>query len=153
MRQHWPEVKKVFGILAYMVKTFDPDGLDLYFTQSPEKHHHKHTKYLVNIVDKRMDNLEKGRSDISIRLDAILNAHIAQLRRPLAIHHPLNVYILTDGIWTPSCNIVPAIDKTVNMMVELSLRKQVGLQFISFGTDPEGLARMELVDNRLGLPQ
>jgi len=147
MRQHWSEVKKVFGILAYMIKPFDHDGLDLYFTQSSENYHQRNSKGLVTVVNKKMDSPGKGRSDISIRLDAILAAYIAQLKRPLASQKPLSIYILTDGMWTPDCNIVPIIDRTVQAMAELELRKQVGLQFISFGSHPEGLARMELVDS------
>jgi len=38
-------------------------------------------------------------------------------------------------------------------MVELGLsKKQVGLQFVSFGNSADGLGRMRLVDDHLGLP-
>jgi hypothetical protein len=60
------------------------------------------------------------------------------------------VYIFTDAIWTPLCDIVPAIDKMVETLVTHKLpEKPVGLRFISFGGDAECLKRLRLVDNYL----
>jgi len=154
---HWPDVEKVFGILVYMSKTLDPNGLDLYFTQSREKFHEKHSTQLVAIARKRMATKEKGLSDMSTRLEHILEEYISSLKRGQRtgvgkVPH-LSIYIFTDGIWTPSCDIVPIIKKTVMAMVGLGLsKKQVGLQFISFGNSADGLGRMRLVDDHLGLP-
>lgn len=154
---HWADVEKVFGILAYMSKTLDSNGLDLYFTQSREKFHEKHSTQLVAIVRKRMVTKKKGLSDMSTRLEHILEEYISSLKRGQRtgvgkVPH-LSIYIFTDGIWTPSCDIVPIIKKTVMAMVELGLsKKQVGLQFVSFGNSADGLGRMRLVDDHLGLP-
>jgi len=118
MRVHWADVEKVFGILAYMSKTLDSNGLDLYFTQSREKFHEKHSTQLVAIVRKRMVTKKKGLSDMSTRLEHILEEYISSLKRGQRtgvgkVPH-LSIYIFTDGIWTPSCDIVPIIKKKLS---------------------------------------
>lgn len=154
MRRHWPELTKVFGILAYMIKPHDKDGLDVCFTSSKTLSNEKHTSKLVAIIEKKMNEKDKGWRDISGTLESVLGGYARKLKTRTGVQNvrPLNVYILTDGCWTPSCDVVPAIDNIVNTLLELKLpEKQVGLQFISFGDDKDGLARLKLLDSYLGL--
>ena len=155
MRLYWPEVTQLFGILAYIIKSHDKDGLDLYFPLTKKPFHEKHSKRLVSTVEKNMDEKHKGPSDISYILERVLGDYARRLHGTRGQNVPqLNVYVFTDGRWTTSCNVVPAIDNVVRAMVEHNLpEKQVGLQFVSFGDDKDGLARLQLLDNCLGLPQ
>lgn len=152
---HWEDMTQLLGIIAYMIKSFDKDGLDLYFAQSGVKHHSDNSSKLVGIVEKRKVCKDLGFTDLSVRLERVLGEYAVKLERETrqGIATPgLSVYIFTDAIWTPLCDIVPAIDKMVRTLVKLQLpEKQVGLQFISFGTDTEGLTRLKLVDNYLVL--
>jgi hypothetical protein len=164
MDQYWDKVIDVFSILAYIVKESDPDGIDLYFTMSPprERHNGKRTSKLEKIV---RDRKPRGKSDIRVALDSILNDYTGRLgiqkarRRGLARFapqekdlRPLNLYVLTDGVWQDRCDAVPPIRRLVDRLIELNMdEKQIGIQFISFGDDPRGLARLDVLDSDLNL--
>jgi hypothetical protein len=156
MREHWPEVLDLFKIIAYILKSKDKDGLDLYFTSSIKKYHDKNSGPLYEVIMKKGNEPERGRSDMSGSLEQVLGDYMRATKdaiRQNKTHRSLNVYILTDGKWNPKCNIVPAIDKIVSFMDSHKLpEKTVGLQFIRFGADAEGGRKLQLVDNYLNLP-
>lgn len=156
MAKHWAEVEPMLSILAYIVKAAGPDGLDLYFTMSDEVYHEKHTSKLVNTIRKRKP---MGDSDILLRLGAILSDYTSKLNNQKSLHgggslwarqkgvRPLNIYVFTDGVWQPRTDAKPAIQELVSTLHEHNLdRKQIGIQFISFGHDPTGIARLEELD-------
>lgn len=152
-KHHWEDMTELLGIMAYMIKSFDKDGIDLYFAQSNTKHNEDTSSKLVTIVEKRKHEEGLGYTDMSVRLEQILGEYASKIQRQSwqnIITRGLNLYIFTDAIWTPLCDIVPAIDKMVGKLVAFNLpEKQVGLQFISFGDDAECLKRLRLVDNYL----
>ena len=169
MKDHWSEVNDVFELLAYMVKETDPDGIELYFTNSDGKKKSKTTTELVQIV---CDKFPNGNSNVKNRLDLILQGHLAKLheyqaklrRRKSFIPWskmlglptaplPLNIYILTDGVWQGQCDPSPMIRSTAQYLDEnLYFKQQVGIQFIRFGDDPRGKRRLEFLDSGLNLP-
>ena len=161
MSPHWNDMASVFSILAYMVKTCDPDGIDLYFTMSPDKYHNRNSSPLVEIVEKRGC---QGSSNISFRLDSILSDYKSKLKDQYGLRtshsrfapkkdvRPLNLYIFTDGRWRPKCDPSSAIKNLVDLLVDLKLEAtQVGIQFISFGDNKADLRRLEHLDDELGL--
>lgn len=152
-KHHWEDMTELLGIIAYMIKSYDKDGIDLYFAHSNARHNGDTSSKLVTIVEKRKHEEDLGYTDMSVRLEQILGEYANKLERhsrQSKATRGLNLYIFTDAVWTPLCDIVPAIDKMVGEMVALNLpEKQVGLQFISFGDDAECLKRLKLVDNYL----
>jgi hypothetical protein len=150
---YWDDMTELLSIITYMIKSFDEDGLDLYFANSNVKYKVDTSKKIVGIVEKRKRDKDFGLTDMTFRLERILDEYARKLQLERWKNNPprgLNVYIFTDARWTQFCDIVPAIDKMVETLVALKLpEKQVGLQFISFGDDEEGLKRLKLVDNYL----
>lgn len=163
MRDHWKEVQELFGVLAYMVKDSDPDGIELYFTISLDKHQEKHSTKLLEVIRKKKP---KGSSDMKIRLGGILQEYQSKLRgqstqttiwKPLSRGpkpvRRLNVYVFTDGVWQPECDTEETIKFLVQTLVKLQVvREQVGIQFIRFGDNPEGIRRLNRLDSGLNLP-
>lgn len=161
MSTHWGDVEAVFVVLAKIVKAADPDGIDLHFTMSDEVHNSKtvwgsnSSSKLVKQVRERRHKL-RGTINITYRLDAILGPHIAKLsnaysRRGGTIR-PLNIYVLTDGVWEPGCDPSSTIKNIVDKLTEFGYSndsKQVGIQFISFGNDKNGLKRLKDLDDNL----
>ncbi len=98
-----------------------------------------------------MKSIEKmepyGVTDISIRLRTILDRYNTELLQKAdggTKARPLNLYILTDGVWQPYCDAETPIKRLVRTLLQLKLdRAQVGIQFIRFGEDEEGILRME----------
>lgn len=153
----------LFGILAYILKNTDDDGIDMYFAMSDTKYNDQDTTKLVEIMNKRKSQLE-GNSSINVRLQHVLGDYnkglTSQIARrgsgnphgPLFDVKPLSVYVFTDGVWTPKSDPKQAIERIVDSLEELKAGSdQVGIQFISFGKYPECLKRLEYYDKELGL--
>jgi hypothetical protein len=151
----------LFSILAYMLKSTDPNGIDLFFTMDSKKYHSNKSSVLVDVLWRKKP---QGISNISYRLDAVLELYKSDLREQYTPREgrslfasskdvrPLTIFIFTDGAWQPKCDVSSAIKKIIDLLVELKLpEKQVGIQFISFGNNPENLKRLQSLDDELNL--
>lgn len=161
MRPHLKEVVDVVSLLGYILKATDDDGLDICFTQSTEtKNSGKATK-LSDVVEKVAF---KGISDMRTRFSQILRNYEDKFGTTTASSRswyrrngspvpqkPLSFYVLTDGKWDPN-EVGPIIKSLVKSMRQFKLHKDhVGIQFIRFGQDPNGIARLNHLDHGLGL--
>jgi len=167
MRQHWSEVINLLDSLAYLVKKFDRNGMDLYFTHSDTKVHAKKSRKLVETVRKHQPPLAiPGReryTDIDASLGNLLEQYRKRIqkygdrRRSAPFHCDVKkmiVYVFTDGQWQPHSD--QSIERTLRLLVETLKRylrrpKQIGVQFIQFGDDNDARKCLEWLDNGLGL--
>ena len=156
MTTHWISLTRVLEALSYILKDVGPNGLSLSFTISLQtlKKTHRSTK-LVEMVKSRK-NILRGTTDMNLRLTEILEAYATELERPKGFFGrsilPMNLYVLTDGIWEPKCDPSQPIIHFVNNIKKLNKgRVQVGIQFISFGNNLESLKRMDDLDSGLRL--
>ena len=160
MGRHWKEVRDVFAHLAYIVKDKDPDRIDLLFTMSRDAHHSHRTTPLLDVLD---GIRPQGDSNIRSQLSEVLQDYQARLkgqkpsgwfrrRHPPGQVRRQTLYVFTDGIWQPDCDITEIIKHLVDCLKEHNLyREQFGIQFIRFGDDPEGVKRLEHLDSGLKL--
>ena len=160
MGRHWKEVRDVFAHLAYIVKDADPDGIELLFTISSDARRSKHTTPLLDLLD---STGPQGASNIRSQLSEVLKEYQARLKgqKPSRWsrhrHSPGRVrrqtlYVFTDGVWQPDCDVTEMIKHLVDCLKEHNLyREQFGIQFIRFGDDPEGIQRLEHLDAGLKL--
>ena len=160
MRQHWDDVKSTFEALAYLVKTMDPDGIELRFANN--------RRYDSRGKDRKtlLKNFEKvkpsGQSQMGIALNNILpnyyhNPHQSQASNrsswsPRVEEQPaVNIYILTDGVGSPGHHCLSTIKShvtnLVNHLVATGRLQHVGIQFIRFGNDDVGRERLDILDN------
>ena len=160
MRQHWVEVKSVFEALAYLVKPMDRDGIELHFANSRELNgREKHRKGLTKRLEKVKPN---GQCQMGIALSDILpkyyqNQHqTASNKRtfgsPRVVEKPpVNIYILTDGVWSPGQHCLSVIQghitRLAHHLAETGRFEHVGIQFIRFGDNETGKERLEILDN------
>jgi hypothetical protein len=156
MRDHWEDLVSLFSVLAYIAKGLDKNGLEMYFTVSPDV---KKFKKTTPAVDHLKYMRQSTHSDINLRLEDILRKYQAELEHQKdrkqgfwslsKVVKPLSLYVLTDGAW-PSVDGVPPVEAMIEKLRELGLpKKQVGIQFIRFGNDPEGIRRLEYLDSGL----
>jgi hypothetical protein len=156
MEPHWNSLIRVTEALTYILKNVDPNGLDLSFTICRETlTKTKKTSSLVDLVTSR-SKLLKGPTDMKLRLSEILGTYQTELEKPKAFLRksvlPMNLYILTNGIWEPNCDAAGPITNLVNKLNKLHKnRVQVGIQFISFGKNAEAINRLNILDSGLGL--
>ena len=167
MLQYKDDARKVLEAAFYSVKRYDPDGVDLLFTQGTRKSERiKKTKEAL----KSFDKVEwQGHTNMETRL----GEEIDRYRNYLDSHQPstrisgwlqktnasrkgnpprrLSLYILSDAIWEPGTDLVTPISELVKTLKSKSLvNRQVGIQFIYFGGDEGAKAYLEALDNNLG---
>ena len=162
MRPYRREVENLFGLLGYIVKGTDPDGIEIQFTMSRDrKERAKNTGQLLRTLETVR---YVGTSNIRIQLGDIFQDYHDKLRdrkptrslfKLLKSARPVrrqNLYIFTDGIWQPGCDPAPMIKKLVGSLEQNFMeREQFGIQFIRFGNDPDGINRLNQLDSGLGL--
>lgn len=162
MRPHRKEVRDLFGLLGYIVKGTDPDGIELHFTMARDKKERaRNTTQLLHTLESVQ---YIGTSNIRTQVGDILQEYHAKLReqkparslfnrmRPPRPVRPQSVYILTDGVWQPGCDLTQLIRKLVISLEQYSMeREQIGIQFIRFGSNSDGITRLKQLDSGLGL--
>jgi hypothetical protein len=167
MIQYWTEVEELLHSLAYAVKKFSSNGLELRYTHAGEKVHSSHTTELVHSVQKHKPVSATGHvvryTDIETSLGKFLDDYrdrietYASRRLSRHIHHNVkrvNVYVLTDGRWQPESDL--SIGESFRRLVSTLQNhkrnpKQIGVQFIQFGNDSDARKRLERLDSGLGL--
>ena len=158
MQKHWNEAMSLLSVLAWMAKDADPDGIELCFTCSTSKYKNRHSGPLKDAM--KLEGIRPNSfTDIRLQLGRILQQYQQRLqedserssrlwtfRSTRKRARKLNIYILTNGLWQPN-DPNNLIKDLVEKLQDLHLPEdQVGLQFISFGDDPNGLDRLQALD-------
>lgn len=160
MCKYWQQVRELLDLLAYIVKNDDPDGVDIYFTCPFKKYpSSKTTTALLEKLNRHKPRDSHDISDMSDSLWRIVNEYETYLKQtsyPKRIFptrrsqtaRPLSLYILTDAVWPSSCDVASVVERQVKSLNQHNkMRSQVGIQFIRFGNDPQGIIRLEYLDN------
>lgn len=167
MRGHKSEMLTLLDILTYILKSKDPNKMELLFTMDrSDECLQKHSTPLVNTVKRHFDRVESSTSRMSNmerRLEIFVKAYIQKLKGESKtgvlgrLHNhasirPISIYILTDAEWQPYSDAAEPIRELVGALDELEKPKeQVSVQFIQFGDDPRGTERLKKLDNGLEL--
>ena len=154
MAPHWTELMNLLSILIYLSKDRSPDGVELYSTLPDAHRRSRNTTSLMKTIQRMKPG---GVTDISFRLGKILQEYQEKFYRSrfgsLLPRRPnrMNVYVLTNGLGHSDRLAIHIRDLTYKLQ-ELDLPSdQVGIQFISFGTDPHGLHRLNEVNKDLDI--
>ena len=156
MDAHWSQVKRVFGLLSYMVRDCDPNGLDLYFTNTSKTFKSRNMSTLMGELGTRTP---KGLPDMRSRFGDIIEKYRSKFgKRKLkslfreSDPRKLSLYVLTDGVWQPKIDLTTTIRTLVSSLEDHKLtNKQIGIQFIRFGNDTNGINRLQELDSSLNL--
>ena len=163
MQDHFHEVQKLMKLLGYMLKSHDPNGLDINFTSSTSSINSKRSSKILQSIHKETF---KGTSNMAASLERVLAGHKAKFGRPVieakpifgrapqpTQQRPLSVYVLTDGRWQPKCDVAAVIASLVkNVQLHDLGKSHIGVQFIRFGNDTDGKAKLLHLDRSLELP-
>jgi hypothetical protein len=153
MRQYWPQVLRVLEVLAYITKEKDPNKLELYFTMKAGRFSGSSSTDLVTAArPRKAKDKATGLSDLYPRIRDIFSDYKKNLKRKSFLgtssRRPMSLYILTDGNWQPPKDTEECIAQLVRDL-DVSDRYQVGIEFIRFGNDRDGRARLEHLDDGL----
>ncbi|KAK4894202.1 hypothetical protein LTR27_007570 [Elasticomyces elasticus] len=123
MRAFYEELCGVFRLLARIVEDEDPDGVELSYTISPKSFTDTSSASLHENLSKHRFG---GQANVENRLETILKRY--------------------NGVWGDGNPEVPIMGM-VRTLVDMKLpRKQVGIQFISFGENRAGLQHLRVID-------
>lgn len=163
MEPHKEQVKNVLELLSSLTARYDPNGLDLYFTTEPKKRYRPTSnRRVLKLFDERPPH---GLADMRACFASIMEpyqARFGQRNTFSRILHPnstppkgprkCSLYILTDGVWDPECDLITEIKTLVaGLQREGMPSKHVGIQFIRFGDDAKAIERLERLDSGLRL--
>lgn len=166
MKPHAKRVCETVQFLAYVLKDYDKDGLEMYFMRAKGKFKSQRDRS-SQLMQPLRDALREcqGTSDITHRLGEILHGYKERLtlsRQPKRLSlsfgeifqssnvKPLSIYILTDGEWQEESNPSKLIINTAQFLNDFGAQDiQLGIQFISFGDDPRCITKLEQLDSEL----
>ncbi|KAF7187457.1 Mitogen-activated protein kinase kinase 2 [Pseudocercospora fuligena] len=145
MKKHWPDVIELIRVLAYMTKSMDPDGIELYYLRTGASAKFKHSSDLVRSVE---HHAATGDTSLDQVFDSYLRKYCKTIDKSKSWKgvfnklKPCSVYVLTDGVLAAGNHEQgrEAIRILVDDLIAHKLpRFQIGVQFISFRNDENGL--------------
>lgn len=158
MAPHWRDVQILTYIFTSLLKTYDEDGMDVYFSSSEEP---LNSRKVTPLMHSLFGHPTRNTSNIGSRLDSLVTDYIDKMnghfhRTGLLYRRqtlkPLNVYVLTNGIWEPKSDAESPIRRLVNALEQHGrVNRQVGIQFIFFGNDEAARQKLQRLDSELGL--
>lgn len=154
MFPYWKDLSSLYENLIYMVKKkkLDPNGSELRFIISDLRKEAKHTTGQVEMVKNREYQRLRGESNFAQRLDSIFTEYQQKLTKK-SLTRPISIYVLTDGVWQggrQEIRVGNAIERMVKFLEKGNYPdNMVGVQFIRFGDDPEGVERLRWLDEAL----
>lgn len=153
MRIMFREVLKVVEILVWLVKDLDSLGVDIRFASNPIK---RHTRTFPRpSTDRIMASVrqwfERNEADKYCNMKYLLNKVFAD-DKIVSPRYPTSVLVLTDGVWEGGPIQDIGVEQSISQVIEQMDEKGVSdtdftFQFVRFGNDPDGLARLKHLDD------
>lgn len=167
MKPYAGRVYETIQFLAWLLKGYDKDGLELFFMRNQESYRSNSgaSSTLLPRLNAVMRNCQ-GTSDVTHRLGEILYTYqdrLSRSRQPTRFStslgeifqkkvKPLSIYVLTDGEWEEDSDPSDLLIKTAQFLDHTRQQKiQLGIQFIRFGNKPDNIAKLERLDSGLGV--
>jgi hypothetical protein len=156
MKTYCEEVKNTAEALMYLVKECAPNGIEMRFASKPEKVHkgrkgirlRTSTTELREMIGRRFDARSLGTCNMEPKLNNVIDAVVRKGRQ-------VSIIVLTDGVWergsqAPGGGVEVTIQSLVKKMEKNSAnRTDVSIQFVRFGDDEVGRARLTYLDDNL----
>lgn len=159
MAPYGREMLALLDLLAYMVKKGDPDGPEVFFMMDSRS---KRSKTSTGLVRLARSVQPSGTADPSIRLGYLIQRYQNEIQsqamekrhwlRGIKPVKNLNIYVMTTGMWQPGCDLTRIFTDLVDRLVKSRVgHAPIGVQFIRFGRDQDGIKRLEHLDSGLNL--
>jgi len=174
MLKYWPDVLQTVEALFHVVKNMDPDGVEVRVTSDPTKSkkfkgstgenellHFIRSNFPASTNRKCM--MAKALTDLINDLVPLPNqipkeGTFGRLMKWRKRANGISIYILTNGVWSGSaaessismCNVDDVIRDLVSRLRGSGhIRQYLTTQFIRFGRDKVGKARLKHLDNNI----
>ena len=162
MQSFWKSkggVLDMIRVLAYMVKEYNKDKIDMWTTVS-EKHFRSNN--FTTLREELEPITPTGTTNIDSSLGYILRDYEGKLRKAGVFQRdpgllgskvkPMSLYVLTDAVWEQHSDARQPIEFLNDTMKELCYpQSHVGIQFVQFGDNPASIERLQELDHAEGL--
>jgi hypothetical protein len=132
------------SLLVYVLKGFDSDGIDMHLSVAHKTSTIANSKYLGRFLN---ESTFTGQCNMAYCLGQIFETYKAKITSNAKRLKPINIYILTNAVWQPKCEVdVLIIDFVKFLMDKDQWLRQVGIQFIRFGDSEASKVCLETLD-------
>lgn len=149
----WPDVKRVFEALSYIVKPLSPKGTELIFTVSYDAWQRRDTSELCGFLDKKSC---AGETDVSWRLGVQFtlykNRYVNEKKKELDGKkyervRPVSYYVVSDGEWKDGSveKLKGVLEEMIAWMEGLGEPGRVTVMFISFAQSARAIGNFGVV--------
>ncbi|TFK43865.1 hypothetical protein BDQ12DRAFT_675689 [Crucibulum laeve] len=154
MTKFWTEVSSALASLAAIAGTYDEDGIDVHFLNSPQYELHLRTEQDVQQLFNSVS--PGGYTPIGDKLEEFLLPYVKKFKAEYdslkpgkkTKVKPVNYLIITDGV--PSDDPESVIEITAKRLDQMNAPlSQVGIQFVQIGNLPEATAYLQELDDAL----
>jgi hypothetical protein len=143
----WQETEEALALITPICTKRDPDGIDMYFINHPDKPEFKNvtSRSKVNGIFKAVR--PRGSTPTGKRLKQILKQYLYDFKNNATVK-PINIIVITDGV--PSDDVESPIIAAATQLDKLNAPAwQVGIQFFQVGRDPDAGEHLKQLDDEL----
>lgn len=147
MRPHWVPVTELLHSLAYSVKPFARNCINLFYTHGSENIRSWKPTELVRSVERQKPPDSSNRyTDIETSLGRLLDSYMRCIERRYCGVERVLITVFTDGRWQPYSdkNIENTLHRLTSTLRDAKRNpKQICIQFIQFGNDLDAPKRLD----------
>ncbi|KAM5360453.1 hypothetical protein ACJZ2D_013731 [Fusarium nematophilum] len=146
MKPHMDKVCKTARVISYVAKVADDNEMDLYFASDPTTPLKCSSSTAIESAIRKMKTVE-GKCNMRNCLNDILKQAWGD---GVGAVNSTSIYVYTDGVWEPGEDHVDhVIKRAIGQLVEAKEPSStLMIQFIQFGRDETGSARLRYLDDK-----
>lgn len=144
----WNETAEALKLIAPICATYDSDGIDIYFLNSPDSKYYKNVTDAATVTEIFQSVRPNGATPTGQKLQKILMPYVKEYEKKPDSLKPINVIVITDGVPTddvesPLIQVAKKLDKCD------APAWQVGVQFFQVGNDPRAREHLKGLDDNM----
>jgi len=143
----WLEARDALAGVAEFCRQRGGEGLDIYCLNNP-----RYRLDMRNELDVRefFDSISpQGQTPLGAKLRQILDNYVPRIEDPSSDHKPINILVITDGVPTDDPRQV-IVDYARYLDRRNVALRQLGIQFVQIGDDPDATEALKELDDNLG---
>jgi hypothetical protein len=143
----WTEARDALAGVAELSRVNGGEGLDIFCLNNPK--YRLGLRKEVEVSNFFNSLVPRGQTPTGARLRDILDIYVPKIEDPSLRHKPISILVITDGVPTddPRSVIVECARRLDRKKVPL---RQLGIQFVQIGDDPDATEALEDLDDQLG---
>ncbi|KKK20378.1 hypothetical protein ARAM_003102 [Aspergillus rambellii] len=158
----WREAEDAIAAIAPICTQYDGDGIDIYFlnhkspARGPAGGGYNHVCDARGVREIFQSVQPRGATPVGRRLHQILGPYMRDLERlaargeEAASVKPLNIIVITDGVFTDDAeSVVVQVARQLDLPGLQTVPWQVGIQFFQVGDDPAASLYLQTLDDEL----